>query len=473
MQIIPVILSGGSGTRLWPLSRASYPKQFLAFNSKLSLFQNTAKRALDVTNHTQKPWVVCSEKHAFLIQDQLASMDIHEPCILVEPSSQDTAAAILLAALEAIDTDENATLWIMPSDHTIDQPEILQSALNEALKQAASDHIVTFGITPSHPNTHYGYIEKGDVVTEGAYQVKAFTEKPDAATAQKWVDGKEHLWNSGMFVFKAKTLINLVEQINPDLLEACKIAQQSRYKDLDFIKYDKDLYQAIEAKSFDYAIMEHTHNAIVIPLDMRWNDLGTWQNIQEHSTPKGASNAIIGNVVAKESDGCYLHASSRLLVAMGLKDQIVVETPDAILVADKNKSHEVKSIVKELEQSGHNEATEHPLVYRPWGSYQTLILSERFQVKMLSIKPGARLSKQKHLHRAEHWVVVAGTAEVLRGEDTLTLTENESVYIPIGAVHYIENPGHIELKIIEVQTGSYLGEDDIIRLEDRYGRVES
>lgn len=471
MQIIPIILSGGSGTRLWPLSRASYPKQFLAFNSKQSLFQNTVKRALEATDNTQKPWVVCSEKHAFLIQDQLTSMGIHESCLLVEPSSQDTAAAILLATLEAMHTDEDAIVWIMPSDHTIDHPNSLYEGLKKAIKQANLDHIVTFGITPSHPNTHYGYIEKGDALNEGAFKVKIFTEKPDANTAQKWVDGKKHLWNSGMFVFKAKTLLSLVEQINPALLEACKAAQKTRFNDLDFIKYDKTAYQAIEAKSFDYAIMEHTHDGIVIPLDMNWNDLGTWQNIQEHSTPKDASNAIIGNVVAKDSDGCYLHASSRLVVAMGLKNQIVVETPDAILVADKSKSHDVKNIVKELAQSGHSEATEHPLVYRPWGSYQTLILSERFQVKMLSIKPGARLSKQKHLHRAEHWVVVAGTAKVLRGEDTLTLTENQSVYIPIDTIHYIENPGHIELKIIEVQTGSYLGEDDIIRLEDRYGRV--
>jgi mannose-1-phosphate guanylyltransferase/mannose-6-phosphate isomerase len=333
--------------------------------------------------------------------------------------------------------------------------------------------IVTFGIKPSHPNIHYGYIQQGKSLNEGVFNIASFTEKPSEMRAKEWIASGDYHWNSGMFVFQAAALLDLIKHINPALLAACQKAQKTHFKDLSFIKYDATTYQAIEAISFDYAIMEKTRNAVMVPLDITWSDLGTWENVKEYQTPEGSSNAIIGNVVEQDTENCYLHASSRLLVAMGLKDQIVVETPDAVLVADAAQSHAVKDMVKMLKKTGHREASEHPLVHRPWGSYQTLILSDRFQVKMLSIKPGARLSKQKHLHRAEHWVVVAGTAEVLRGTDNLTLTENQSVYIPIGAVHYIENPGHIDLKIIEVQTGSYLGEDDIIRLEDRYGRVKS
>ncbi len=465
----PIILSGGSGTRLWPLSRPLYPKQFLALHSDHTLFQDTVLRlsALDLRD----PIIVCNHDHRFIVAENLRMIEREASDIALEPVGRNTAPAIAAAAFMTMRHEEDPLLLVLPADHVIEDIQSFAQAVRAAQNLAEAGHLVTFGIKPTHAHTGYGYIELGSSLENGASEIAAFKEKPDQANAEKFLKSGKYLWNSGMFCFRASVYLSELEKFQPDMVAQAKDAVEKSKKDLDFMRLDEDSFSKCTDISIDYAVMEHTDKGAIVSLDARWSDVGSWDAVWQVS-PKNADQTVTkGDVIAKDTRNCFIQGSDRLVCTLGLRDIIVVDTQDALLVAHKDSVQNVKDIVGDLKKAQRKEAKHHRTVYRPWGHYDSICFGERDQVKRISVKPGAKLSLQKHFHRSEHWVVVKGTARVTKGEETITLSENESVYLPVGIVHALENPGKIMLEIIEVQTGSYLGEDDIVRLEDHYGRA--
>lgn len=466
-KLVPVILSGGAGTRLWPLSRELYPKQLLPLAGERSLIQDTALRAGGEA--FGPPIVVCNEEHRFVIAEQLRRVDIAPRAIVLEPVGRNTAAA---AAAAAGVLAPGEIMLLLPSDHAIKDVPAFLAAAAHAAAAARAGRLVTFGIDPERPETGYGYIKRGAALPglDGAFAVDRFVEKPDAETARKYIAEGGWAWNSGMFMLPGELFLGELAKFEPGIARAAADALAKAKRDLDFVRLDKDAFAAAPSKSIDYAVMERTSAAAVVPARLGWSDVGAWDALWELGKRDEAGNVVQGDVIAEATRNSYLRTEGRLLATLGVEDLIVVDTRDATLVARKDQAQHVKKIVDRLKAAGRSEASLHTEVHRPWGSYQTVDLGPRFQVKRLSVKPGAKISLQKHARRAEHWVVVQGVARVTRDEDVLTLRENMSTYIPVGCVHRLENPGTEMLHIVEVQSGSYLGEDDIVRLEDSYGR---
>jgi mannose-1-phosphate guanylyltransferase/mannose-6-phosphate isomerase len=466
--LVPVILSGGAGTRLWPLSREMYPKQLLALTSKQTMLQDTAARLAKIAGAVA-PIVVCNEAHRFTVAEQMRAIAIQPSAILLEPSGRNTAPAVALAALQALKIDAEAMLVVAPADHVIrDAPKFAQAA-DVAVSLAQNDKLVTFGIVAHAPETGYGYIRRGEGAGP-AYPVAQFIEKPPLDLAVQFVATGDYYWNSGMFVFKAGRYLAELGKFAPDILEVCSAAFAAAKADLDFVRIDKAEFIKCRGESIDYAVMEKTNDALVLPLDVGWSDVGSWSSLFDALPADEEGNVLQGDVLTHDTHDCYVHSTRRLIAAVGMEDHIIVETKDAILVAPKDRVQDVKDLVAQIKKSGRSESSLHREVFRPWGSYDSIDSGERFQVKRLSVKPGGVLSLQMHHHRAEHWIVVQGAARITRNNETFLLAENESTYIPVGATHRIENPGKVPLHIIEVQSGSYLGEDDIVRFEDNYGR---
>ncbi|WP_422347335.1 mannose-1-phosphate guanylyltransferase/mannose-6-phosphate isomerase [Stenotrophomonas sp. DR009] len=464
-SIQPVILSGGSGTRLWPLSREAYPKQFLPLAGELTMLQATWKRVAPIA--ARGPLVIANEEHRFVAAEQLQQVGAEPAAIILEPVGRNTAPAIAVAALEATRDGTDALLLVLPSDHVITDEAAFRDAVQAAASAAESGKLVTFGIVPTGPETGYGYIKAAD--GQGLRAVERFVEKPDLETATGYVSSGQYYWNSGMFLFKASRYLQELERFQPAMLAGSRQAWQQARRDADFTRLDKDAFSAVPSDSIDYAVMEKTADAVVIPLDAGWNDVGSWTALRDVSQQDSDGNAHQGDVIAIDCRNTYAYAQ-RLVALVGLDDVIVVETDDAVLVGRADRMQEVKTVVAKLKAEGRSEATWHRKVYRPWGAYDSIDNGERFQVKRITVKPGGTLSLQMHHHRAEHWIVVSGTAEVTRGNDVILLSENQSTYIPLGVTHRLRNPGKLPLELIEVQSGSYLGEDDIVRFEDTYGR---
>jgi len=474
-MLIPVILSGGSGTRLWPLSRELYPKQLLPLVGKGTMLQETLARVQGVAD-VGAPIVVCSEGHRFLVAEQLQSIGVQAQAIILEPVGRNTAPAIAVAAMAAVagetgssKSQNDAVLLILPADHVIKNVAAFRAAVAVGRTAAEQGKVVTFGVVPSRPETGYGYIRRA--AGDGpSFPIAQFVEKPDLATATKYVESKEYFWNSGMFMCRASVVLDELRALAPEIYQACAQSFTTARRDLDFTRLAAKEFAACPSDSFDYAVMEKTRQAVVVALDAGWSDVGSWSALHEAIPADESNNVRIGDVLTEDTDGCYLQSTSRLVATVGLHDHVVVETKDAVLVAPKNRVQDVKQLVAQLKKDGRYETSLHREVFRPWGSYDSVDSGERFQVKRLTVKPGAEMSLQMHHHRAEHWIVVAGTARITRGEETFLLEENQSTYIPLGTKHRIANPGKILLQIIEVQSGTYLGEDDIVRFEDKYGR---
>ena len=475
-MLCPVILSGGAGTRLWPLSRELYPKQLLALTGERTMLQQTALRleGLSATN----PVVVCNEAHRFLVAEQLRQIRLEPRALVLEPFGRNTAPAIALAAHAALksaaasDPGADPVLLVLPADHIIRDVPTFQNAIRVALPAAEQGKLVTFGIVPSAPETGYGYIQRsatGEGIG-GAHVIARFVEKPSAEKAAQFLKSGDYFWNSGMFMFRARRYLQELARFAPEIAKVCESAAAAAQSDLDFTRVDAKLFETCPSDSIDYAVMEKTSDALVVPLDAGWSDVGSWAALHEACESDSHGNVARGDVIAEDSSGCYLYSESRLVAVVGLKDHVVIETKDAVLVAPKEQVQDVKKLVFRLKEQGRYEHSLHREVFRPWGSYDSIENGPRFQVKRLKVKPGATLSLQMHHHRAEHWIVVSGTARITRGDEVFLLEENQSTYIPVGVRHRIENPGKIPVHIIEVQSGSYLGEDDIVRFEDRYGR---
>ncbi|WP_139557496.1 mannose-1-phosphate guanylyltransferase/mannose-6-phosphate isomerase [Methylotetracoccus oryzae] len=485
IDVFPVILSGGSGTRLWPYSREAFPKQFLSFIGDQTLLQNTVARiaTLDEAAAGQpirvgKPLVICNELHRFLVAEQLREIGFESAPIVLEPLGRNTAPAMTLAALQATaDGRSDPVLIVMPSDHHIQQDAEFRKRVAAAVELAANGMLVTFGIVPDRPETGYGYIRKGRPLGQNAYVLNAFVEKPDLETATGYLHSGDYLWNSGLFVMKASVWLDAIARHRPDIDAQCRLCFAEASREGDFIRVDRELFAACPSDSIDYAVMERLdeaereRTAAVLALDVGWSDLGSWSAISDLKARDADGNVTYGDVFSKDSRNCLLYAQGRFLAALGVENLVVVETTDAVLVAHKDKAQDIKVVTEYLKVAERHEHVFHRQVHRPWGNYESIDNGTRYQVKRLSLKPGATLSLQLHHHRAEHWVVVKGTARVTRGEETFLLTENESTFIPVGVRHRLENPGAIPLEIIEVQSGSYLGEDDIVRFEDRYWRA--
>lgn len=469
--MIPVVLSGGSGSRLWPLSRAHYPKQFIPLASEQTMLQATLGRLQGLGVEALSPLVICNEQHRFMVAEQLREIEVVAQNILLEPVGRNTAPAVALAALAAGPDD---ILLVLPADHVIENITAFHSAIELARCEAEKGALVTFGVVPTSAQTGYGYIQAANTGSSGliAQSIKQFVEKPDLATAQAYVASGDYYWNSGMFAFKASRYLEELGRYQPEILSACRAAFDVASVDLDFTRLDKATFSVCPDDSIDYAVMEKTDSAVVIPLDAGWSDIGSWSALWDISEKDEQGNTCKGDVLLVDTHDSYLHTNGRLLATVGIKGLVVVETDDAVLVADKSRVQDVKAVVNQLQAQGRSERESHRKVYRPWGMYDSIAANGRYQTKRIVVNPGARLSLQKHYHRAEHWVVVQGTGLVTRGDEEVMLSVNESIYIPIGMKHRLENPGVIPLEIIEVQTGDYLGEDDIVRFDDQYGRAE-
>jgi mannose-1-phosphate guanylyltransferase len=468
-SIFPTIMCGGSGTRLWPLSRALFPKQFLPLVNDTSMLQDTLLR---LPNNCSEPVFICNEEHRFLVAEQVRQLSSSQGTILLEPEGRNTAPAVALAAINAIAKDKNALLLVLAADHVIKDIETFHHVVAQATIAAEQGKLVTFGIVPTHAETGYGYIKKGNELQGSTFEVAQFVEKPDKGTAESYLASGEYLWNSGMFLFKASRYLEELAKHRSDILDNCQQAMKGAEQDLDFLRPNKEAFLACASESIDYAVMEKTDSAVVIPLDAGWSDVGSYSALWEVCEQNEDKNVLKGDVIAQQTSNSYIHSQNKLIATVGVDNLVVIDTPDAVLVANKDKVQEVKKIVEQLKADKRSEAVLHREVYRPWGKYDSVDNGERFQVKRITVKPGAKLSVQMHHHRAEHWIIVSGTAKVTIDENTVLLSENQSAYIPIGAVHALENPGKLPLEMIEVQSGSYLGEDDIVRFEDRYGRVE-
>ncbi len=464
--IVPVILSGGSGTRLWPLSREAYPKQFLPLVGDDTMLQATWKRVASIAGAA--PIVVANQEHRFMAAEQLRECKVLPQALILEPVGRTTAPAIAIAALQALASGDDALLLVLPSDHVVRNEAAFHAAVKQAAIAAEGGKLVTFGIVPTAPETGYGYIKAA--AGEGVRAVDRFVEKPDLATAEQYVASGEYFWNSGMFLFKASRYLKELETLQPAILAACRLALDKAARDNDFIRLDAEAFAASPNDSIDYAVMEKTADAAVVPLDAEWNDVGSWSALWEVSDKDADGNACHGDVIALDCKDSYAYGN-RLIAMVGLQDVVVVETDDAVFVGHKDRVQDVKEIVGQIKRDGRSEAAAHRKVYRPWGAYDSIDNGARFQVKRITVKPGATLSLQMHHHRAEHWIVVSGTAEVTRGDEVILLSENQSTYIPLGVTHRLKNPGKLPLELIEVQSGSYLGEDDIVRFEDSYGRA--
>jgi mannose-1-phosphate guanylyltransferase/mannose-6-phosphate isomerase len=463
-----VILSGGAGTRLWPLSREMYPKQLLALTSNRTMLQETAVRLAGIAG-ASAPIVVCNEAHRFAVAEQIRVLGEAPAAILLEPIGRNTAPAVALAALKAREIDPEAILVVAPADHVIRDAHAFQAAAELAVSAAKSGKLVTFGVVAHAPETGYGYIRR-DAGNGPAFPVAEFIEKPPLDLARQFVESGDYYWNSGMFVFTAARYLAELRSFAPDILDAAQAAFAAAKSDLDFVRIDKAAFEKCRSESIDYAVMEKTRDAVVLPLDAGWSDVGSWSSLFDALPADEEGNVLQGDVLVHDTHNCYVHSTSRLVTAVGMDDHIIVETKDAVLVAPKDRVHDVKELVNRLKKSGRSESALHREVFRPWGSYDSIDAGERFQVKRLSVKPGGVLSLQMHHHRAEHWVVVSGTARITCDDKVFLLSENESTFIPVGSTHRIENPGKVVLHIVEVQSGSYLGEDDIVRLEDNHGR---
>jgi mannose-1-phosphate guanylyltransferase/mannose-6-phosphate isomerase len=470
-RIVPVILSGGSGTRLWPVSRESFPKQFWPLVSDKSLIQDTARRAAG--DGFADPILVCNQEHRFVVAEHLRNVGVTNARIMLEPVGRNSAPAIAAAALLVAEEDPDTVLWMMPADAAITKTDALREALDTAVAAARAGRFVTFGMKPTAAETGYGYIEVGDVFSElpGAHALARFIEKPDAANAASMAFSGKHLWNSGMFVFTARTLIEELEAHAPGVLSAVREAVAHRTQDLDFVRLSTEAFTACPNISLDYAVAEHTTRAAVVPADLGWSDVGSWGSLWELGDKDERGNVAPQDVVLEDADNCYVRTDGTVTAVVGLRDAVVVVTQDAVLAMHRDRAQDVKKVVERLRKAGRAEAVSHNRNYRPWGFYESLIQGDRFQVKRIVVYPGQKLSLQKHFHRAEHWVVVNGTALVTRDEEQVLVRENESIYLPLGTVHRMENPGRIPLTLIEVQSGAYLGEDDIVRIEDTYGRA--
>ena len=470
-MIVPVILSGGSGSRLWPLSRELYPKQLLPLVGERTMIQDTLLR-LQGLSGIAPPVIVCNQEHRFLVAEQLRRIDVEPAAILLEPEGRNTAPAVAVAAariLEQGEQGEDPVLLVLPADHVIRDREAFHAAIEAGARLAGQGALVTFGIVPDRPETGYGYIRAEEKDRPSA--VVEFVEKPDAEAAAGYCASGDYFWNSGMFMFRASRYIDELREFDADMVSACVAAVAQARADLDFIRLGEEAFAECAADSIDYAVMEKTDAAMVVPLDAGWSDVGSWSSLHQVSDKDESGNVRVGDVLVEDTRNCYLYASDRLLATVGLEDCIVVETKDAVLVAPKERGQDVKKLVEALKRSGRGETALHREVFRPWGSYDGIDHGDRFQVKRITVKPGAVLSLQMHHHRAEHWIVVQGTARVTRGEEEFLLGENESTYIPMGTTHRLENPGKMPLHLIEVQSGAYLGEDDIVRFEDTYGRA--
>lgn len=470
-EIHPVILSGGSGTRLWPLSRASLPKQLLALHGTNTMIQDTVLRAK--VPGSVSPMLLCSDSHRFLVAEQMQAIGVNPRAIVLEPTGRNTAPAAAVAALLVSETDPKGVVLLLPSDHVVMKQDAFRSAVERAAAAARQGFIVTFGINPSGPEAGYGYIQRGEPLdnADGVYQVKRFAEKPDPATAERYVAAGDYVWNSGMFVFRADVMLAEMERHESGLIEACRLSLAAAKRDLDFVRLDGAAFEKAKNISIDYAVMERTDRAAVVPCDIGWSDVGAWSSLWSLEKRDARGNAMQGDVLVHDSHDSYVRSEKGITALVGVHDLVVVVTEDAVLVADKSRAQDVKAIVDQLKSSGRAELSEHKVVFRPWGSYQGIDAGNGYQVKHIMVKPGGRLSLQSHTKRAEHWVVVQGTARVTCDDKVFLLHENQSTYIPVGARHRLENTTTTPLRLIEVQSGSYLGEDDIVRYDDAYGRA--
>ncbi len=461
-----VLLSGGVGSRLWPVSREAYPKQFLPLASDNSMLVDTVSRVAGIVDSS--PLYICNEEHRFIVAEQVHEHYAGE--IVLEPVGRNTAPAVAIAALRALAEDESAMLLVLPADHLISDTPAFLDAVSAALAQARSGRLVTFGVVPDRPETGYGYIRRGDALDAGSFAIGEFVEKPDIDTARGYLESGEYYWNSGMFLLGARVYLDELKRLAPDMVGACEAALAGASSDLDFVRLERTAFEACPADSIDYAVMEKTQLGAVVPLDCGWSDVGAWSALWEAGHADERGNVVQGDVLLEDGRDNYIRSESRLVAATGIDNLVVVETPDAVLVADRERVQNVKALVSALKSGERDEARLHARVYRPWGSYESLINGDRFQVKRIVVNPGQKLSLQKHHHRAEHWIVVSGTAEVTCEDKVFMLGEDESTYIPLGHKHRLVNPGRIPLELIEVQSGSYLGEDDIVRFDDIYGR---
>jgi mannose-1-phosphate guanylyltransferase/mannose-6-phosphate isomerase len=467
----PVILSGGAGTRLWPVSRTLYPKQLLPLVSDRTMLQQSVQRVIG--KGFAPPVVVCNEEHRFLIAGQLRELDIAPSRMVLEPVGRNTAPAAAVAALLLAGDDADAMMLLLPSDHVIEDVSGFLAAVETGLAAAENGALVTFGIPPAGPETGYGYIRRGAPYegAEGCFRIARFVEKPDLEEARRLVRAGDYHWNSGMFLVRAGRYLEELERLKPEMVECCRRAVAGAVEDLDFLRLEAEAFSGIEPLSIDYAVMEHTEAAVVVPADMGWSDVGSWSALWEIGAKDGDGNVVLGDVITDGTTNSYIRSEGRLVAALGLDNVVVVATDDVVLVVRRDEAQNVKKVVEALARAERPEHSVHTKVYRPWGYYQSIDAGDRFQVKRLHVNPGQKLSLQMHRHRAEHWVVVSGTAKVTRGDETFLLNENESIYLPLGVKHALENPGDASLRVIEVQSGEYLGEDDIVRFEDRYGRV--